>query len=206
MTRIIAASSVTSRFETREDALLTTRITDLILTACEYISGLILRSAPSRASRRMDAAIELKTTRPGTAAMKTKMLAAILFAGGILIGAGSSELIHAQAPSLASKLVFQTDLNNIPGQELLLYASTWQPGYRLPLHMHPEGHELTYVIEGEQTFEIDGVGTKIVKAGEAIYTPPNTPHFGRNATDKESKTIVIRIKAKDQPVAVAVKR
>ena len=56
------------------------------------------------------------------------MWAAILFAGGILIGAGSSELIHAQAPTLASKLVFQTDLNNMPGQELLLFASTWQPG------------------------------------------------------------------------------
>jgi quercetin dioxygenase-like cupin family protein len=138
--------------------------------------------------------------------VKTKLLAAALFAGGILVGAGSSEIIHAQAPALASKLIFQTDLNNIPGQELLLFASTWQPGYRLPLHMHPEGHELTYVVEGEQTFEIEGVGTKIVKAGEAIYTPPNTPHFGRNATDKESKTIVIRIKAKDQPVAVEVKR
>jgi hypothetical protein len=34
--------------------------------------------------------------------------------------------------------------------------------------------------------------------GEAIYTPPTTPLFGRNATDKESKTIVVRIKAKDQ--------
>jgi uncharacterized RmlC-like cupin family protein len=45
-----------------------------------------------------------------------------------------------------------------------------------------------------------------VKAGEVVYTPPNTPHFGRNATDKESKTIVIRIKAKDQPVATEVKR
>ena len=44
------------------------------------------------------------------------------------------------------------------------------------------------------TFEIEGVGARIVKAGEAICTPPNTPHFGRNATDKESRTIVIRIK------------
>jgi quercetin dioxygenase-like cupin family protein len=138
--------------------------------------------------------------------MKTKMLAAILFAGGILIGAGSSEIIHAQAPALAIRQVLQTDLNNLPGQEVLLFASTWQPGFRLPLHMHPEGHEITYVVEGEQTFEIDGVGTRIVRAGEAIYTPPNTPHFGRNATDKESKTIVIRIKAKDQPIAVEVKR
>jgi quercetin dioxygenase-like cupin family protein len=138
--------------------------------------------------------------------MKTRLLAAALFAGGILIGVGTSEIIHAQASGLASKLVFQSDLNNIPGQQVLVYASTWQPGYRLPLHMHPEGHEITYVVEGEQTFEIDGVGTKIVKAGEVVYTPPNTPHFGRNATDKESKTIVVRIKAKDQPVAIEVKR
>ena len=138
--------------------------------------------------------------------MKTKALAAILFAGGILIGAGSSEIIHAQAPALAIRQVLQTDLNNLPGQEVLLFASTWQPGFRLPLHMHPEGHEITYVVEGEQTFEIDGVGTRIVRAGEAIYTPPNTPHFGRNATEKESKTIVIRIKAKDQPITVEVKR
>ena len=138
--------------------------------------------------------------------MKAKTLAAIVFAGGILIGAGASEIIHAQAPRLATRQVFQTDLNNLPGQEVLLFASTWQPGFALPLHMHPEGHEITYVVEGEQTFEIEGVGTRIVRAGEAIYTPPNTPHFGRNATDKESRTIVVRIKVKDQPVAVEVKR
>ena len=28
--------------------------------------------------------------------------------------------------------------------------------FRLPLHMHPNGHEITYVVEGEQTFEIEG--------------------------------------------------
>src|ERR1700724_967895 len=103
--------------------------------------------------------------------MKARILAAMLFAGGVLIGAGSSEIIHAQAPALAIKQILQTDLNNLPGQEVLLFASTWQPGFRLPLHMHPEGHEITYVIEGEQTFEVEGVGTKIVKAGEAISTP-----------------------------------
>jgi quercetin dioxygenase-like cupin family protein len=138
--------------------------------------------------------------------MKTKIFAAALFTGGIVVGVGSSELIHAEAPAHVTRPVIQTDLNNLPGQEVLVFASTWQPGFRLPLHMHPEGHEITYVVEGEQTFEIDGVGTRIVKAGEAIYTPPNTPHFGRNATDGISKTIVFRIKAKDQPVAVEVKR
>jgi quercetin dioxygenase-like cupin family protein len=146
--------------------------------------------------------------------MKAKVSAAILFAGGILLGAGSSEIIRAQVhaqvraevPAHVTKQIVQTDLNNLPGQEVLVFASTWQPGFRLPLHMHPEGHEITYVIEGEQTFEVEGVGTKIVKAGEAIYTPPNTPHFGRNATDGISKTLVLRIKAKNQPVTVEVKR
>jgi quercetin dioxygenase-like cupin family protein len=138
--------------------------------------------------------------------MKTKIVAAALFLGGVIIGAGSTEIIHAQAPPHATKQILQTDLNNLPGQEVLIFASTWQPGFRLPLHMHEEGHEFAYVIEGEQTFEIDGVGTRVVKAGEVIYTPPNTPHFGRNATDKESKTLVVRIKAKDKPVMTEVKR
>ena len=138
--------------------------------------------------------------------MKSNVFAAALFVVGIVVGLASSQIIHAQGPAYATKQILQTDLNNLPGQEALLFTSTWQPGFRLPLHMHPDGHEFTFVIEGEQTFEIDGVGTKIVKAGEVIYTPPNTPHFGRNATDKESKTLVVRIKAKDKPITTEVKR
>ena len=76
----------------------------------------------------------------------------------------------------------------------------------MPWHVHPEGHEFVYVIEGEQTFEVEGVGTKVVKAGEMIHTPPNTAHYGRNATDKNSKTLVIRIKDKETPIMVEVKR
>jgi quercetin dioxygenase-like cupin family protein len=134
------------------------------------------------------------------------VVAVALFASGIVVGVSSSQILHAQAPTYATKEIIRTDLNNLPGQEALIFASTWQPGFRLPWHMHPDGHEFTFVVEGEQTFEIEGVGTKVVKAGEAIYTPPNTPHYGRNATDKESKTVVVRIKAKNQPVMVELKR
>ena len=130
-----------------------------------------------------------------------------LFAAGVTVGMVSSEVIRAQpASGYSTKLVSRTDLQNIPGQEVMIFASEWPSGFRLPLHMHPDGHEFTFVVEGEQTFEIDGVGTKIVKAGEVIYTPPNTPHFGRNATDKPSRTVVIRVKDKGQPVMVEVKR
>jgi quercetin dioxygenase-like cupin family protein len=138
--------------------------------------------------------------------MRKQALAAALFVGGVIIGLGSSEIIHAQAPAYATKQLLKTDLQNLPGQEVLLFASEWQPGFRLPWHIHPNGHEFTYVIEGEQTFEIEGVGTKIVKAGEVLYTPPNIAHYGRNATDKVSKTFVVRIKDKDKPVMTEVTR
>jgi quercetin dioxygenase-like cupin family protein len=138
--------------------------------------------------------------------MKQAFILGGVFAAGTLFGMASTELGRAQAPQFATSRILQTDLSNLDGQEVLFFASTWQPGFRLPLHMHPDGHEFTYVIEGEQTFEIDGVGTKVVKAGEVLYTPPNTPHFGRNATDRISKTLVVRIKDKDKPVMVEVKR
>ena len=135
-----------------------------------------------------------------------KTFIAGLFAAGTAFGVGVSQLIFAQTAAYQTREVIRTDLKNLPGQEAIIFSSEWQPGFRLPLHMHPEGHEFTYVVEGEQTFEIEGVGPRIVKAGEAIYTPPNTPHFGRNATDKVSRTIVVRIKEKSQPITVEIKR
>ena len=136
--------------------------------------------------------------------IRTIKLAGV-FAVGVLVGSASSEFVRAQGPQYETKQVLRTDLKNLPGQELVIFASTWQPGFRLPLHMHPDGHEVTYVIEGEQTFQVGGRDT-VIKAGEALYTPPNTPHFGRNATDHISRTLVVRIKGKDKPISVEVKR
>src|SRR6188472_4517138 len=51
--------------------------------------------------------------------------------------------------------IFKTDLQNVPGLEVLIFTSDWQPGFRLPLHIHPDGHEFVYVMEGEQTFEVE---------------------------------------------------
>jgi len=133
------------------------------------------------------------------------MTSAAVFIVGILVGVLSGKWAHAQGAPYVTREVIETRLNNVPGQELLVFESTWQPGFRLPLHVHPNGHEITYVIEGEQTFYIEGVGTKLVKAGEAIYTPPNTPHYGSNLTDKPTKTVVIRLKDIDKPIMVEVK-
>ena len=138
--------------------------------------------------------------------MKRTIAWVAVFAAGVLAGALSGKIVHAQGSQYVTEQVTKVSLNNLPGQEMLVFKSTWKPGFRLPLHIHPNGHEITYVIEGEQTFYIEGVGTKVVKAGEAIYTPPNTPHYGSNLTDKPSKTVVIRLKDIDKPIMVEIKQ
>lgn len=137
--------------------------------------------------------------------MKRARVLGGVFAVGILVGSLATGWVHAQGPLYETRQVLRTDLKDLPGEEILIFASTWQPGARLPLHVHPDGHEVTYVVEGEQTFDVDGRDT-VVEAGQALYTPPNTPHFGRNATNRVSRTIVVRIKPKDKPVSVEVKR
>src|SRR5215208_6159267 len=123
------------------------------------------------------------TKGAGGSAMHRTVATGALFTAGIIVGLASSEWLHAQpVPAYTTKQVIQTALENLPGQEVLIFSSDWHPGFRLPLHKHPDGHEFTFVVEGEQTFEVEGLSTKIVKAGEVIYTPPNVAHFGRNAT------------------------
>jgi quercetin dioxygenase-like cupin family protein len=131
-----------------------------------------------------------------------------LFGAGAAFGILGSHTLLAQSPNVlpSTKMILRTDLLNIPGQEVMVFKSDWEPGNTLPLHMHPDGHEFVYVVEGEQTFQIEGVGQKVVKAGEVLYTPPNVPHYGRNATDKLSRTVVFRIKSKSQPVSVELSK
>jgi quercetin dioxygenase-like cupin family protein len=131
-----------------------------------------------------------------------------LFVAGAALGVFASHTLFAQSPGglPSTKMILRTDLQNIPGQEVMVFTSDWAPGTRLPLHMHPNGHEFVFVIEGEQTFEIEGLGQKIVKAGEVLYTSPNVPHYGRNATDKLSRTVVFRVKDKSEPVSVELNK
>jgi len=132
---------------------------------------------------------------------------AVFVTGGVL-GIVGSQVILAQSTDggYSTKLLLRTDLQNSSGQEVLIFSSDWPPGSKLPLHIHPDGHEFVYVVEGEQTFHLPGGELKTVRGGEVLYTPPNTEHFGENASQKSSKVIVFRIKPKSQPTAVDVKK
>jgi quercetin dioxygenase-like cupin family protein len=126
-----------------------------------------------------------------------------LFAAGLFVGVAGSVTLYAQQTPFPRKLL-GTDLQNLPGQEVLFTTTDWVPGQSLRCHVHSSGHEFAYMLEGELTFRIKGVGEKVVKAGEVNYVTPDTPHYGRNASDKLARTLVIRIKEKSKPVATEV--
>lgn len=121
------------------------------------------------------------------------------------IGLGRADVAQAQQkPTIQSLL--QTDLAGIAGQETILEVLTIPPGGATPRHIHPDGHEIVYVLEGVTTAEIDGRATRDYRAGEVVHVPPNVPHIGRNASPTEPlKVLVIRIKDKSKPVMVPVR-
>src|SRR5215207_1700763 len=133
------------------------------------------------------------TKGAGGSAMHRTVVTGALFSVGIIVGLASSEWLHAQpVPKYTTKQVIQTALENLPGQEVLIFSSEWHPGFRLPLHKHPEGHEFTFVVEGEQTFEVEGLGTKVVKAGEVIYTPSNVAHHDAMNSPRLAPSAIIQ--------------
>ncbi len=57
------------------------------------------------------------------------------------------------------------------------------PGGKIPLHHHPEEHEI-FVLQGQATLLSEN-GTKIGKKDDVIFIPPNEPHGYDNTEGKE---------------------
>ena len=132
---------------------------------------------------------------------------ALLLALGLAIGLGQSGAGTAQAQQEPTvQTLLQADLQNIPGQETILEVLTIPPGGATPRHIHPDGREIVYVLEGATTAEINGRETRNYGVGEVVHVPPDIPHIGRNASATEPlKVLIIRIKDKSKPVMVPVK-
>jgi quercetin dioxygenase-like cupin family protein len=74
-----------------------------------------------------------------------------------------------------------TDLGNGVKRRVLAYhknlmiaETIFEEGAVGTLHQHPH-EQITYIIEGEFDFTINGI-TKRVKKGDSMYKEPNVPH------------------------------
>jgi quercetin dioxygenase-like cupin family protein len=70
-----------------------------------------------------------------------------------------SDYARAQAPT-PPRTVLREDLNGLDGQEVIMQEAVIAPGGSIPWHKHPDGHEISYLVEGTAKLEIEGQGVR----------------------------------------------
>jgi len=135
--------------------------------------------------------------------MRTAAICLLLLAG--LAGAG---LLFAREPegqsAVTAEQLIAAALAGEEGKEVNAQLYTFPPGTVLPWHIHPDAHEIAYILEGTLSFQRQGEEPREIKAGEADYLPPNVVHRGMNTGDRPVKLFVVRIKPKDKPLVEEV--
>ncbi len=75
-------------------------------------------------------------------------------------------------------------------QEIKVLTATLQPGSRTVFHTH-RFPVTVYILEGEFVLEMEGLPTRMIKAGEAMVEPPNVRMTGYNRSGTEPMRVVI---------------
>jgi quercetin dioxygenase-like cupin family protein len=126
----------------------------------------------------------------------------------VVMGAAGLALLvehRAKAPGeIKAEQVLVADLAGEPGKEVNMQVYTFPPGASVPWHIHPDTHEFGYQLNGEFTLLINGEPSRILKLGDTFYVPPNVVHRGLNASRKQAKFMVVRVKPKGKPALVEV--
>ena len=107
-----------------------------------------------------------------------------------------------QAPGLTRTDLQQHDLS-APGHEVVQNRVEIGPEAPPIRHKHP-GEEIIYVLEGELEYDIDGVGAKTYKAGEALMVPAETPHSVRNVGEGNAAELATYVVEQGKPFLVVI--
>ena len=123
--------------------------------------------------------------------------------GVVAIGALAAVIgLGAQQTGFKRTVLQQGDLS-APGREVVQVIAEIQPGAEAGRHTHP-GEEITYVLEGALTLEIQGKPPVVKKAGEVFLIPAGTVHNARNAGTTGAKALATYVIEKGKPVATPV--
>jgi quercetin dioxygenase-like cupin family protein len=115
------------------------------------------------------------------------LLVSFGMAVGLCFGSGATRLI-AQRPTQAKELL-HTDVAGCSGREVVAGVLDLAPGDS-GKHSHP-GQSLTYVLEGSETWEVEGKPKVTVKPGDFLYDEPGKVH--QTVSTAPLKLLVIRI-------------
>ena len=134
----------------------------------------------------------------------TKALISALVVAGVAGLALIAEIKAEATGEIKAEPLLVKDLAGEPDKEVNIQLYSFPPGASVPWHIHPDTHEFGYQLDGEFTLLINGEPSRILKAGDAFYVPPNVIHRGINASRTKVKFVVVRVKPKGKPALVEV--
>lgn len=121
----------------------------------------------------------------------------ILATSAALLAATATQAIAhdlALAPAETSTRIFDRDLPNVPGKQLLALEVSYPPGASTPSHRHPESAFIfAYVLSGEIESVVNDEQPRIYHAGESWHETPGSHHrVSRNASKtKPAKLLAV---------------
>lgn len=117
----------------------------------------------------------------------------------VATGASAQNAPPATTPGVTRKILSQID-GPAPGYVTLLVEATVEAGVRVARHTHP-GIESAHVLEGGFELPIQGQPTRMIKPGDSLLIPPETPHAGGAAGSAKSRILSTYVVEKGKPLA-----
>ena len=135
------------------------------------------------------------------------LLGGVIVAAVMAAGLMLASIAVAQPDPITVTTLLRNDLQGMADQETMVQIVEVAPGAEVPWHVHPDGHEIAYVIEGAAVLEVEGQPAQTIRSGGVFHVQPNLPHGGRNASKTEPvRLVVVRIKPKSRPPSMPVIR
>jgi quercetin dioxygenase-like cupin family protein len=140
--------------------------------------------------------------------MKRTMLLGAALALALGAGLATQSMVGAQAPAAAPptpKTLMDEALIGGTYEQVLMQEVSLAPNLNVPWHIHPDAHEITYVMDGEVKLLLEGKPDRVFKAGEGLHLNANVPHAAQ-AGPNGAKLLIVRVKPKDKPIMQPVQR
>ena len=134
--------------------------------------------------------------------MNRLIFAALAFAAGVV----AHSLATAQPQAVTARTLLDSEVKGGVFEQAVVQVYEFQPGAALPWHIHPDAHEIAYILDGALTLEIEGQGTRVFRAGEVSHVAPNAVHRGLADAAAGTKLVAVRFKPKDKPLVTLIPR
>jgi quercetin dioxygenase-like cupin family protein len=121
----------------------------------------------------------------------------------VLAALAAVSVAIAQAPAIKRTALQKTDLQGTD-REVILGKAEIAPGGETGRHTHP-GIETGYVLSGSTTLEVEGEGTKILKAGDSYTIPYGRVHNAKVEGSEPGLVLATYVVEKGKPLATPAK-